>query len=184
MTRRPASLLAILGVALTIAPAASAANLQARLATGESATAILQQWCAARRPAEPAVITAERDPRVSKPPGGEARRLLRARRDEAIRYRHVRLKCGARVLSEADNWYLPSRLTPEMNQRLDATDAPFGAVVAPLGFHRRILASEFISARAGTGHVLRVEALLITAAGAPFSVVVETYAAELTNPGR
>ena len=33
--------------------------------------------------------------------------------DEPVAYRHVRLRCGDHVLSEADNWYVPSRLTPE-----------------------------------------------------------------------
>jgi hypothetical protein len=41
------------------------------------------------------------------------------------------------VLSEADNWYVPGRLTAEMNRLLDTTDAPFGRVVQPLEPYRR-----------------------------------------------
>ena len=47
--------------------------------------------------------------------------------------------CGSVVLSEADNWYVPSRLTPEMNRLLDTTDAPFGRVVQAVHFRRRTL---------------------------------------------
>jgi hypothetical protein len=32
--------------------------------------------------------------------------------DEPVRFRRVPLKCGDHVLSEAENWYVPSRLTP------------------------------------------------------------------------
>jgi hypothetical protein len=38
----------------------------------------------------------------------------------------VHLKCGERVLSEADNWYVPARLTKEMNQSLENSDIAFG----------------------------------------------------------
>ncbi len=44
--------------------------------------------------------------------------------------------CGGHVLSEADNWYVPARLTPQMNRALDTSDTPFGAAVKALDFHR------------------------------------------------
>jgi hypothetical protein len=31
-----------------------------------------------------------------------------------VRYRRMRLSCGGPVLSEADNWYLPRLLTPDV----------------------------------------------------------------------
>ena len=60
---------------------------------------------------------------------------------------HVQLTCGAHVLSDAENWYLPARLTADMNRRLEETEAPFGRVVAPLGFHRRTLETRLAPAR-------------------------------------
>jgi hypothetical protein len=36
---------------------------------------------------------------------------------------------GNYILSEADNWYVPSRLTPEMNQALETTKFAFGRAV-------------------------------------------------------
>jgi hypothetical protein len=96
--------------------------------------------------------------------------LLAAGPDETIRYRHVRLMCGTHLLSEADNWYRPSQLTPAMNKQLDDTDIPFGTAVRPLGFHRKTLA-----ATADQVSPLQVRALLVTESGIPFSLVVENY---------
>jgi hypothetical protein len=56
----------------------------------------------------------------------------------------VRLTCGDRVLSEADNWYVPARLTPEMNRVLDTTDTAFGRAVQPLNFRRRTLSAKLL----------------------------------------
>ena len=87
-----------------------------------------------------------------------------------IAYRRVRLACGVRTLSVADNWYLPARLSPDMNHQLESSDAPFGLVVRPLAFRRRTLSA----APDAQGHfVIRAE--LIDRAGAPFSYVVERY---------
>lgn len=56
---------------------------------------------------------------------------------QVVRYRRVRLRCGEQVLSAAENWYVPGRLTGEMNRVLDSSDTPFGRVVAPLEPYRR-----------------------------------------------
>jgi hypothetical protein len=106
--------------------------------------------------------------------------LLQAAPDEVLRYRRVKLTCGSHVLSEADNWYRPSRLTPQMNQTLDTTDTSFGTVVKPLGFHRDTLA---MTHPRDPQYVLQVKAVLIAADGAPFSLVVENYTRELTPGG-
>ena len=113
---------------------------------------------------------------------------------ELVRYRRVRLMCGSLVLSEADNWYVPSRLTPEMNRLLDTTDAPFGRVVQALHFQRRTLSSTLLwhplpqgwemdatAARDASGELniphtlLEHRAVLSLPDGTPFSEVVETY---------
>ncbi len=56
-------------------------------------------------------------------------------------YRRVRLLYGPLVLSEAENWYLPARLTPVMNHLLDQTDTPFGKAAAALDFERQTVSS-------------------------------------------
>jgi hypothetical protein len=86
------------------------------------------------------------------------------------------------VLSVADNWYRPGRLTGEMNHALDTTDEPFGLVVRPLGFHRVRLEARILVPDKDSGKdaplplsIIRHEALLEQADGTPFSLVVETY---------
>jgi chorismate-pyruvate lyase len=109
------------------------------LAAQDSATAALGEWCAARHLADPARISASPVRDADAAPPGDLRALLGA--DGPVGYRHVRLACGGVVLSEAHNWYLPSRLTPAMNATLAASDTPFGKVVAPLHFTREPLDS-------------------------------------------
>lgn len=173
-----------LALAMPKSPAAETKeSVWQRLATDlsgpASATQVLTQWCARLGLADPPVIHAERVPGVAKLPDADARRSLGLQPGETIDYRRVRLVCGERTLSEADNWYVPQRLTPDMNRQLDHTDTPFGAVVAPLSFHRRTLE---IKPLADSHDLLRVRAVLVSGAGAPFSVVVETYSRALTSP--
>jgi hypothetical protein len=114
--------------------------------------------------------------------------------DEPVRYRRVALSCGSVVLSDADNWYVPSRLTAAMNQQLDNSDVPFGKVVQPLHFRRQTLSAELLWSPLPAGwdsgaplpppsgkpltipdHVLQHRAVLYTAESQPFSLVVESY---------
>jgi len=151
--------------------AAAPAGPEARILAGESASAVLNDWCATHHLPP---LHADLAPVAEKTPSRAARRGLAAAPGEEVRYRRVTLACGATAVSEADNWYLPDHLTPEMNHRLETTDAPFGLVVRPLGFTRRTQATKTL--RAG-GQEIR--AVLVTAAGAPFSYVVEDYAARV-----
>jgi chorismate-pyruvate lyase len=170
------------------------ARFEAALDATDSASEALRRWCVDNHIADPAVIRAERVRDVDKPADADVRQALGAAPDEALRYRRVRLRCGDRVLSEADNWYRPGRLTTAMNETLDATDRPFGVVVGPLGFHRKTLGVDWLfdpmraSAVAGTlvapPAVLRHRAVLIAADGAPFSLVAETYTDEVLAPPR
>jgi chorismate-pyruvate lyase len=182
-----AMMMAVLAVVQAYA-ARDLADFEARLDKGGSATEVLRDWCAERRLADPPVIKAERDISVDKPADSEVRALLGAAPGETVHYRRVRLSCGARVLSEADNWYRPGQLTAEMNRQLDQTETPFGAVVRPLGFHRRTLGVEHLfdpgRRTAALPHTLvRYRALLVDRKGAPFSLVVESYTAELLRDG-
>lgn len=96
--------------------------------------------------------------------------------DEAVAFRHVRLACGDTVLSDAQNWYVPARLTNDMNQTLETTETPFGRVVAPLQFHReRLDQMRGAMAECPRGTILSHRALLRAASGKPISLVVECY---------
>jgi hypothetical protein len=155
-------------------------TLSARLLAAPSATAVLEAWCAERGLAADPRILAVRVPGIDKAPTPLQRERLAVGPDESVRYRRVRLTCGTHVLSEADNWYVPGRLTPEMNAALDGTQAPFGAVVRPLKPSRRNLSLHMVW-RPGEGTMpgpdaplFSVEALL-SADGVPFCEVAETY---------
>jgi len=169
-------------------------TLNADLLSHDSATVTLERWCGAHQLASPARITAERITDVVKPPTPAQRQELRVTPTDEVRYRRVRLRCGEVVLSEADNWYVPARLTPEMNRVLDTTDTPFGRAVQPLHFQRHTLSSEVLvellpaqwemqpaatademRATCLPAQVLRQRALLSSPDGTPFSEVVETY---------
>jgi chorismate-pyruvate lyase len=173
-------------------------TLNVDLLSHDSATLTLERWCAAHALAVPPRIVAERVTGLDKPPTPEQRAELGVSPTETIRYRRVRLRCGAVVLSEADNWYVPGRLTTAMNAQLDGSDVPFGKVVQALHFRRRTLSStllwsplpegwEMNSAAAGDGdgdgaprilipeHLLQHRAVLLLPDGTPFSEVVETY---------
>jgi hypothetical protein len=104
-------------------------TLNAELLSHDSAPLTLDRWCAAHGLASPARIVAERVDGASQAPTDERRQLLGVSATEPVRYRRVRLICGDHVLSEADNWYVPARLTPEMNRVLDTTDTAFGRAV-------------------------------------------------------
>jgi hypothetical protein len=169
-------------------------TLAADLLSHDSATLTLERWCGAHRLATAPRIVAERVADVDKQPSPEQRQELGISVGEPVRYRRVKLLCGTLVLSEADNWYVPARLTAEMNNTLDTTDSPFGKVVQTLRFHRHTLSSTLlwlplpdgwemskVGKTAGTGSlaippaVLENKAVLSLPDGTPFSEVVETY---------
>jgi chorismate-pyruvate lyase len=173
-------------------------TLNADLLSHDSATFTLERWCAAHRQADPAHVTAELVRGADKAPTPELLQVLGVSAPEAVRYRRVRLHCGGHVLSEADNWYVPARLTPEMNHVLETTDTAFGRAVQALHFQRRTLAARLLWSplpegwemadtrpghRAGTlaipPEVIEHRAVLSLPDGTPFSVVVETYSSEV-----
>ena len=169
-------------------------TLNADLLSHDSATLTLERWCDVHHLSSPARITAERVRTAEQSPTETQRQHLRVTPTDQVHYRRVRLRCGTSVLSEADNWYVPARLTPEMNRLLETTDTPFGVVVKSLHFQRRTLSSEVLwqflpsgwetepasttdgaSALCFPAQVLQHRALLTLPDGTPFSEVVETY---------
>ncbi|MFK2901086.1 hypothetical protein ISP15_12125 [Dyella jejuensis] len=177
-------------------------SLNAALLSHPSATLTLEQWCGAHHLSQDVQVIARRVHGQDKPLPEDARALLGISPGEPVRYRRVALRCGDVVLSDADNWYVPSRLTDAMNQQLDHSDVPFGKVVQPLHFRRQTLSAELLWQPLPPGwdsgamlppptgkplilpaHVLQHRAVLYTASGQPFSLVVESYTSQvLTHP--
>jgi hypothetical protein len=171
-------------------------TLNAEILGSRSATETLEKWCGDHRLAEEPRIVARIIRGVDKPPATEQKERLQVAGAADVKYRRVQLQCGARVLSEADNWYVPSRLTPEMNRLLETTDAPFGTVVRPLEPSRQTLAVTMLwsplpegwdrdgagpppSATTGTlaipDALFAHRAVLYTRDRVPFSEVYEVY---------
>jgi hypothetical protein len=169
-------------------------TLNADLLSHDSATLTLEGWCGAHGMASPATVTAERVRGPARALPDDLRAQLGIGADEPVAYRRVALRCGGRTLSEAENWYVPARLTATMKRTLQTTDAPFGKVVQPLHFRRRTLSAELLWSplpagweRAGAlpadrpgslampHRLLQHRALLFDGDGHPFSALIETY---------
>ena len=52
-------------------------------------------------------------------PTAEQLQRLHVRSGSDVKCRRVELRCGSHIFSGADNWYVPSRLTAEMNRLLE-----------------------------------------------------------------
>ncbi|OAG73463.1 putative protein Y4mC [Acetobacter malorum] len=173
-------------------------ELDASLLSASSATRTLEDWSQRHHLAPNATVRAicqQTPPRPCPAALREALRLPAKAAPDTLRYRHVRLMCGNFTLSDAENWYLPSRLTDEMNKELDTTETPFGRVTAPLAFTRRLVQAERVwsplplgwelaSLPAGSGQALafppvlfRHHAVLSRLDGTPISAVIESYTA-------
>jgi len=175
-------------------------TLNAEILASRSATASLENWCRDRLAVNDARIVAEVVAGAVKPPTPEQRQRLEVNAQEDVKYRRVRLHCGEFVLSEADNWYVPGRLTPEMNRLLETTTTPFGTVVRPLEPYRRTfavtllwtplpdgwergMAPDITGSRPGTltvpGAVFQHQAVLYDRNHRPFSEVSEVYQGQI-----
>lgn len=149
-----------------------AQSLNARILASSSATLALEKWCADHAMATPARIAARLLRSSDKPASAEQRARLGVDANTPIKYRRVQLYCGEHLMSEADNWYVPSRLTPAMNQLLEETDTPFGKVVQPLAPYRRTFTTRMLM----SGEALfEHNAVLYTAHDLPIAEVRETY---------
>lgn len=144
------------------------AALSARLLAARSATRALEAWCAEHGIGDGAVRV-QMVPAPPLPPDAETLALLRPAPGEVLRHRRVVLVRGAVALSEAENWYLPQRLPPDMRHVLATTDTPFGVAVEALRPRRRTTHVAF--AADGVLH----RAVVLTGAGQPIAVVHERY---------
>lgn len=191
-TSRPDTFLA------RVSALASMETLNADLLASRSATRVLEAWCADHAMAVDPRLRAERVPGPDKPLDAAGRERLAIGAGEPVRYRHVRLACGTHVLSDADNWYVPARLTPAMNAVLDTTDTSFGTAVAALGVTRETLSARTLWQALPLGWDMRAapadhperpldvppvlfehRAVLYDAGHRPFSEVAEHYTSEV-----
>ena len=176
-------------------------TVNGRILASPSATRTLEEWCGEHQMAADPKIVATKVVGVRKEPSAEQLQRLGVRDASEVEYRRVELRCGTHVFSVADNWYVPARLTPEMNALLTTTDTPFGKAVQSLAPYRRTIAVTMLWMPLPHGwerqkrspqvrfsrwrtltlprEVFQHRAVLYTADHVPFSEVVETYRSDL-----
>jgi hypothetical protein len=168
-------------------------TLNAEILGSRSATAVLERWCRRFELADDPVIRVDRIHDQDKLPSTETLARLQVTDANEVKYRRVHLRCGGVVMSKADNWYVPSRLTTAMNAALDTTDTPFGKVVAALQPFRQTIESRLLwspwpmgsdcaetvatisSSMQPPPEIFQHRAVLYSRDLLPFSEVVETY---------
>lgn len=179
---------------------ALAETLNADLLASNSATQTLEAWCAAHRMAKDATLHARLVRGVQKPLPAAERARLDIGPDEPVIYRRVELACGDHVLSRADNWYVPSRLTATMDKELTSTDTPFGRVIHALHPRRQTFAVTLLfhplpegweMGAAPTDHpdaqlsippiLFEHRAVVVAGNGKPISEVVEDYTSDVLD---
>lgn len=179
-------------------------TLNAGILASRSATATLEKWCGDHEMAEVPRIVARLIEGPPRRPTGEQLQRLGVTDESEVRHRHVQLRCGTHVFSEADNWYVPARLTPEMNHLLETTDVSFGTAVLSLKPYRRTLAVNLLWSPLPPGwerqrvprtfrrsrtlaipkELFEHRAILYTADHVPFSEVHEVYQATILQFAR
>jgi len=158
--------------------------LSAEILRSQSATATLENWCRDHRLADPPRIVALVVSGTHRTPSRDQLRRLDVGAERDVTYRRVRLQCGTHILSEADNWYVPARLTADMNRSLETSDTPFGRVVAPLQPYRRTFAVKVLwsdATRPIPEALFEHDAVLYTRDSKPFSEVSEVYRHDLLD---
>jgi chorismate-pyruvate lyase len=115
-------------------------TLNAEILASPSATQSLEKWCRDHKMARDPIIAARVIAGIDKVPTVEQLQRLQVTSSTDVKYRRVELRCGSHLFSEADNWYVPSRLTAEMNKLLETSETPFGKAVQPLRPYRRTFA--------------------------------------------
>jgi hypothetical protein len=173
-------------------------TLNARLLGAHTATEVLDKWCADHKMASDSTVHARRGAALAKPVSPEQRQRLKIGPDEDVAYRRVELTCGGHVLAEADNWYVPARLSAKINHILATTDTPFGRAVQSLKPIRENFLVEILWKPLPEGwemgpvpadrpggelalpwQLFQHRALVYNSAHEPFSEVSETYTREV-----
>jgi len=175
-------------------------ELSTCLINGSTATGTLQAWCEEHHLSKGPISIICRHHAPASRIDDDILDQLEARPREPIWYRRVQLVRGSLPLSEAENWFVPQRLPPEIAEVLATTDVPFGQAIAPLKPFRRTLSVRVPALRPGCSAeqlsgmcrierrlpavVLEHEAVVLGKIGTPLAVVREHYRAELVSFAR
>lgn len=167
-------------------------RLSDRLLASRSATAALQSWCEEHGIGQGKIAVVHLPPARQPAVDDYVLDALMLTKQETISVRRVRLERGRVCLSEADNWFVPERLTKLMVQTLATTNIPFGRVIEHVKPFRRTIHIRFlpdlINGGAQTADladaipIFEHTAVVHRADGTPVSVVHEVYRSTLLQP--
>ncbi|QRM32458.1 hypothetical protein [Microvirga sp. VF16] len=115
----------------------------------------------------------------------------------SVDFRQVHILRGALALAVAQNWFVPQRLVAGMENVLQTTDLPFGAVIARLRPSRRTLAAHIqpltadpsedpSQLSAPTRHaqpaiILEHTTVILSEAGTALALVTEPFFSDLVS---
>jgi hypothetical protein len=150
--------------------------LNTRLIAGATATDTLLAWCEEHGLSEGPITVAMHQQFAPAVVPDDVLSALEFDPGDTIHYRRVRLMRGALPLAAAENWFVPQRLTADMNQALTETNVPFGRVIAPLQPLRRTLAADL---QPHAEIILEQSAVILSKAGTALAFVKEGYFADL-----
>jgi hypothetical protein len=170
-------------------------SLNVKLLTSDSEKQTLERWCVSHRLVQNPQIAIERVLDAEELPTDAQRRILASSAKEPVRHRKVRVLCGSAVLLEADGWYLPSRVSPQVSAVIEGTEFPFETAVQIVHFRRRILSATLLwpqlpelweggpeegvtepqAIRPLPAHLLTHHVLVMLPDGTPFGEVQENY---------
>jgi hypothetical protein len=119
-------------------------SLNVELLTSESEKETLARWCVSHRLVSNPQIAIERVLDAEELPTAAQRTMLDTSAKESVRHRKVRVFCGSAVLLEADDWYLPSRVSPQVNALIESTELPLERAVQIAYFRRRTLSATLL----------------------------------------
>lgn len=168
------------------APAEALARFDAALRACATATGLLESWMAQRLGDGAAPVRVRLRRAETQAAGEERAARLGIAPGATVIYRQVWLIRRGRLLSEAENWYVPDRLDSAMNRILAQGAVPFGRVVGALHPVRAPIAVERLWD--GTGptvppRLLRHRALMRDARGQALCEVCETYMRSVVRGG-
>lgn len=150
--------------------ARSARALAAHLAAAPSVTAGLHAWCEVHGIGAGPIRVLARSGGAAPP----ALAALLGQEAAGAAFRRVVLGRGDIALAEADNLFLPAHLPAAMRARLERTDEPFGAIVAPIAPTRRTVMCAIDEAPTAAA-VLVQTALLHAPDGTLIAAVAERF---------
>jgi hypothetical protein len=174
-------------------------SLDVELLTSDTEELALDRWCTVHGLLSGSEMRIDRVIDAEESPSEAQRRTLAVSGNERVRHRKIRALCGATVVLEADEWFLPASVSSQLDAQLENSNWPFDANVEALHFKRRILSDTLLwpqlpelqrspSEKGGPATqavqplpawVLKHHVLVMLPDGRPFAEIQENYTGSL-----